>query len=199
MPTQPGSCPRVTPSRPRRRAVGTRAGRRARAPAHARRTALTRARPFRLQVALLRRPAGPRRRVSPGHGVGVAHRPVRRRMAARASQRPRERAALARGLCRASQRGGRRLDQRDLRRRAAVHAARVRGAGVERRGGAARVAGQRRRRRARVVSAARYCGRGRALASAIIRSTRARSSPAGATFTNRSQERMAPAVSFFVS
>jgi hypothetical protein len=38
-----------------------------------------------------------------------------------------------------------------------------------------------------------------ALASAIMRSTRVRSSPAGTTFRNRSQERMAPAASFFAS
>ncbi len=44
-----------------------------------------------------------------------------------------------------------------------------------------------------------YLPAGRAFASAIIRSTRVRSSPAGATLTNRSQERMAPAVSCFAS
>lgn len=40
---------------------------------------------------------------------------------------------------------------------------------------------------------------GRVFASAIIRSTRVRSSPGGETFRNRSQERIAPAVSFFAS
>jgi hypothetical protein len=40
---------------------------------------------------------------------------------------------------------------------------------------------------------------GRAFASAISRSTRARSSPGGATFTKRSHERIAPGTSFFAS
>jgi hypothetical protein len=44
-----------------------------------------------------------------------------------------------------------------------------------------------------------YLPAGRAFASAIIRSTRVRSSPGGETFTNRSHERIAPAGSFFAS
>jgi hypothetical protein len=48
-------------------------------------------------------------------------------------------------------------------------------------------------------TAGAYLPTGRAFASAIIRSTRVRSSPAGTTFTNRSHERIAPAASFFAS
>jgi hypothetical protein len=51
-----------------------------------------------------------------------------------------------------------------------------------------------------VTGGAFYWPRGRpAFASAIIFSTRVRSSPGGTTFTNRSQERIAPAASFFAS
>jgi hypothetical protein len=51
-----------------------------------------------------------------------------------------------------------------------------------------------------VAGGSAYLPAGRpAFASAIMRSTRARSSPAGATFRNRSQERMAPGASFFDS
>ena len=53
--------------------------------------------------------------------------------------------------------------------------------------------------RTKQATEAFYLPAGRALASAIIRSTRVRSSPGGETFTNRSQERMAPAGSFFAS
>jgi hypothetical protein len=54
-------------------------------------------------------------------------------------------------------------------------------------------------KRSKQTAGAFYLPGGRAFASAIIRSTRARSSPAGVTFTNRSQERMAPAASFLPS
>src|SRR5919204_6194244 len=46
-------------------------------------------------------------------------------------------------------------------------------------------------KRTKQTAGAFYLPGGRALASAIIRSTRVRSSPAGTTFTNRSHERMA--------
>ena len=54
-------------------------------------------------------------------------------------------------------------------------------------------------KRTKPPAGAFYLPAGRAFASAIMRSTRARSSPAGTTFTNRSHERIAPAVSFFAS
>ena len=96
------------------------------------------ARPPRLQAEVLRRPARARRRLSPGHGLGLADRPVRRRLAAGP---PRATAADARrfldGLSGAPRRGVHRLDQRDLRRRAALHAARLHRPGLERRRGAA--------------------------------------------------------------
>ena len=54
--------------------------------------ALAGARPSRLQAAVRRRPARPRRRLPPGHGLGLADRPVRRRLAEGPSRRPRRRA-----------------------------------------------------------------------------------------------------------
>ena len=51
------------------------------APAHARRAALARARQPGLQGEVLRRPARPRRGLPPGHGLGLADRPVHRRLA----------------------------------------------------------------------------------------------------------------------
>ena len=50
------------------------------------RAAIAGARSSRLQAALRRRPARARRRLPPGHRVGVADRPVRRRVAARRSR-----------------------------------------------------------------------------------------------------------------
>ena len=81
---------------------------------------------------LRRRSAHARRRVSPGHGLGVADRPVHRRVAQGASRRPRGRAPLPRRLRPAPGRGLRRLDQRGLRRRAR----RTRRAAASRRRGA---------------------------------------------------------------
>ena len=52
----------------------------------------------RLQAALLRRPAGPRRGLSPGDGLGLADRPVRRRLAEGPPRRPRRRPAVPRRL-----------------------------------------------------------------------------------------------------
>jgi hypothetical protein len=54
-------------------------------------------------------------------------------------------------------------------------------------------------KREKAAGAASYLPGGRARAWAIIRSTRVLSSPGGVTFTNRSQERIAPAASFFAS
>jgi hypothetical protein len=54
-------------------------------------------------------------------------------------------------------------------------------------------------KRSKQTAGAFYLPAGRAFASAIMRSTRVRSSPAGTTVTNRSHERIAPAVSFFAS
>ena len=54
-------------------------------------------------------------------------------------------------------------------------------------------------KRTKQTAGAVYLPAGRAFASAIMRSTRARSSLAGTTFTKRSHERIAPAVSFFAS
>jgi hypothetical protein len=54
-------------------------------------------------------------------------------------------------------------------------------------------------KRTKQTAGAFYLPVGRAFASAIIRSTRARSSPGGVTWTNRSHERIAAAVSFFAS
>jgi len=53
--------------------------------------------------------------------------------------------------------------------------------------------------RTKQTAGAFYLPAGRAFASAIIRSTRVRSSPAGTTLMNCSHERIAPAASFFAS
>jgi hypothetical protein len=54
-------------------------------------------------------------------------------------------------------------------------------------------------KRSKQTAGAFYLPAGRAFASAIMRSTRVRSSPAGTTLTNRSHDRIAAAVSFFAS
>ncbi len=115
------------------------AGRRGRPPPapDAGRPALAGPRPSRLQGQVLRRPPRARRRLPPGHGLGLADRPVHRRLAEGPPRRPRRRPPLPRGLRPAPGRGVRRLDQRDLRRRGAVHPARLHRPGLERRRGAA--------------------------------------------------------------
>ena len=76
----------------------------------------------RLQAEVLRRPAGPRRGVSPGNRLGLADRPVHRCLAEGASRRDRTGARdLLDGFDAAPRRSVHRLHQRDLRRRAAVH------------------------------------------------------------------------------
>ena len=100
--------------------------------------ALAGARAPRLQAALRRRSARARRRLSPGHGVGLAGRSVRRRLAQGSSRRHRGRRSLAGRPGRAAEQVVHRHDQRDLRRRAAVRAARLHGAGLERRRSVAR-------------------------------------------------------------
>jgi hypothetical protein len=71
-----------------RGALGAGAGGGARAAADAGRPALARAGPPGLQAEVLRRPALARRRLSPGHGLGLADRAVRRRLAEGAPRRP---------------------------------------------------------------------------------------------------------------
>ena len=80
------------------RDAGSRDGRGDRTPADAGGSALARARHPRLQVEILRRPALARRRISSGHGLGLADRPVHRRLAEALSRRPRAGARVARGL-----------------------------------------------------------------------------------------------------
>ena len=86
----------------------------------------------RLQAALRRRPASARRGLSPGHRLGLADRPVHRRLAQGASGRPRTARRVPSRLRPHIGRSVRRLDQRSLRRRAALHAAGLHGAGLER-------------------------------------------------------------------
>ena len=100
------------------------------------RPALAGARPSRLQAALRRRPARARRRLPPGDGLGLADRPVRRRLA----EGPSPTTAPARAG--SSTASSSHLDeacvghdQRDLRRRAALHPARLHRPGLERRRG----------------------------------------------------------------
>ncbi len=102
------------------------------------RAALAGARRAGLQAALFRRSAGARRGLSPGDGVGLADRPVHRRLAQDLSRPEGRGARLSVRVRGASRRGRDRHDQRDLRRRAAVHAARLRRAGLERRRSAPR-------------------------------------------------------------
>ena len=73
-----------------------------------------------LQVEVLRRSAVPRRGVSSGDGLGVADRSVRRCVAEGLPARSTRAHAAAPRLRRAPERGVRRIDQRDLRRRRAV-------------------------------------------------------------------------------
>src|SRR5208337_4502519 len=120
----------------RPRAVGSRGRGRAQAVADPRRPPLARPRSPRLQGPLLRRPPRPRRGLSPGHGLGLAHRPVHRRLAEGPPQRPRRRPPLPRRFRAPPQRGGPRHHQRDLRRRAPIYPARLHCPGLERRRGA---------------------------------------------------------------
>ncbi len=108
----------------------------AQAVADPRRPPLARPRSPRLQGPLLRRPTRPRRGLSPRHCLGLAHRPVHRRLAEGPPQRPRRRPPLSRRFCAPPQRGGPRDHQRDLRRRATVYPAWLHCPGLERRRGA---------------------------------------------------------------
>ena len=119
--------------RARRGALGRGGRRRAREALDPRRPALALARSSRFQADLPRRSPDAGCRVSPGHGLGVAHRPVHRRVAQGAPRGPRGGAPLPRRLRPASGRGLRRIDQRGLRRDRALRAAGLRRAGVERR------------------------------------------------------------------
>ena len=108
------------------------------AAADAGRPALAGAGPSGLQGEVLRRPALARRGLPPGHGLGLADRPVHRRLAEAASATTARGARhLLDGFEQHLSRSVRRVDQRDLRRRSAVHAARLRRPGLERRGSAA--------------------------------------------------------------
>src|SRR5262249_22223490 len=106
-----------------------------------------------LQAEVLRRPAGPRRGLPPGHGVGLADRPVRGRLAEAAPRQPGRGAEVPGGGRARSERRLLRLDQRDLRRRAAVYPAWLHRPGVERRRGAALLGEDR-----RVTGALLECG-----------------------------------------
>ena len=76
----------------RPRALGTGHAHRRATAADAGRAAIAGARRSRLQAALLRRPARARRRLPPGHRLGLAGRPVRRRVAEGLSRTTRGRA-----------------------------------------------------------------------------------------------------------
>ena len=109
-----------------------------RAPGHAGGPPDPRAGPPGLQGDVRRRPPGPRRRLSSGHGLALADRPLRRRVAPCLPRGPAERPAAPGRLRVASRRGLRRQHQRDLRRRGPVHAPRVHLPGLERGRGAPR-------------------------------------------------------------
>src|SRR5579871_405957 len=105
--------------------------------AHARGTALARSREPGLQIQILWRFAVARRSLSSGNGLGVADRPLYRRMAEGASGRGVASPQIRRRLHSAHERGLYRLDQRDLRCRGAIHTPRLCRAGVERSRGTA--------------------------------------------------------------
>src|SRR5262245_41029942 len=113
----------------------TRARRGHRSAVDAARPALARARPSRLQADVRRRPALARRGLSPGDGLGMADRAVYRRLAQSVSWSVSERAPISWRVQVALQRGMCRFDQRDLRLRGPLRATRLRGSGLERRGG----------------------------------------------------------------
>ena len=101
------------------------------------------ARPPRLQAQLPRRPEDPGRRLSPGHGLELPHRPVRRRVPEGARPGPKTRAAARATLTGTGGppgRRGHRLGQRGVRRRAALHRPGLRRPGLGCRGVAARLA-----------------------------------------------------------
>src|ERR1051326_2375303 len=89
-----------------------------------------------MKAAVLRRPPGPRRGVSPGDGVGLADRPVYRCLAQAPPRRRSRRTTTAGRIRGAPERRLHRFDQRGVRRRATLHAARLHRPGLERRGGA---------------------------------------------------------------
>ncbi len=84
------------------------------------------------KATVRRRPARPRRRLSSGNGLGLADRSLHRRLAQGPSRGPVDRTRLPRRLRAAPERGLHRLDQRDLRRRSALHAPRLHRPGLER-------------------------------------------------------------------
>ena len=100
--------------------------------ADAGRPAFAGAGPSGLQAHVSRRPARAGRGLPPGHRLGLADWSHGRRLAAGASRRSGRRARSARGVHGAPGRGVHRIDQRGLRCRGSVHAARMCGAGVER-------------------------------------------------------------------
>ena len=108
------------------------------APADARGTSHPGAGSPRLQGDLRRRSPGARRGVSPGHGVAVADRALRRGVAAHAPGGARGRPPSPGPVLVPSRRRLRRQHQRDLRCGAALHASRVHRSGLERRRGASR-------------------------------------------------------------
>ena len=98
---------------------------------HAGRLAIVVAGPPRFQSPLFRRFAVARRGLSSGDGVGVADRALHRCLVARPCRRFCASPRVSEGIRRSPERRMRRFDQRSLRRRAALYAARLHRAGVE--------------------------------------------------------------------
>ena len=101
-----------------------------------------------VQAALFRRPARPGCRLSPGHGLDMARRALRGRVAGGPSRGRRWRSTSARAASGTHERRVHWLDQRNLRRRDAVHASRLRRTGLECRRGPARARADRQHRAA---------------------------------------------------
>ncbi len=93
--------------------------------------------PSRLPAALLRRSARPRRRLSPGDGMGLADRPFHRRLAAGASAGAGDRPVFSLRSAHHSAGGLHRLHRRNFRCRTAAHPARLHRPVLERGRGAA--------------------------------------------------------------
>ena len=125
-------------SRARPDAVAIRPRRGPRAARHAGGAPDPRAGPPGLPGDVRRRPPGSRRRLSSGHGLALAARALRRRMAPRLPRGPRGHPPAPARLRGAPRRGLRRQHQRDLRRRSPVHAPRLHRPGLERGRGAPR-------------------------------------------------------------
>ncbi len=114
MPAQSDLCYFSCESSSRARPLGAGSEYRERAIAYAGWPTLAGPGPPRLQVEILRRSSSPRRRLSPGHRLGMAHRPVHRRLAEGPSGRPHRGTPISRRSRQSPVERVYRIDQRSL-------------------------------------------------------------------------------------